>query len=69
MPASSSSGRRRPQGQPAEPDIVTSERQALVAEKAEINAVLGAAENLSIRVNGLIDHDRRSCAASCSPTC
>ena len=44
------------EGQPAEPDIVSSERQALVAEKAEINAVLGSAENLSLRVNGLIDH-------------
>ena len=44
------------EGQPAEPDIVSSERQALIAEKAEINAVLGAAESLSLRVNGLIDH-------------
>jgi potassium efflux system protein len=44
------------EGQPAEPDIVSSERQALVAEKAEINTVLGSAENLSLRVNGLIDH-------------
>ena len=43
------------EGQPAEPEIVTSERQALAAEKAEINAVLGAAEILSLRVNGLID--------------
>lgn len=43
-------------GQPAEPDIVSSERQALTAEKAEINVVLGAAESLSLRVNGLIDH-------------
>ena len=31
------------------------ERQALTAEKAEINAVLGLAESLSIRVNGLIE--------------
>ena len=43
------------EGQPAEPEIVTSERQALAAEKAEINVVLGAAETLSLRVNGLID--------------
>ena len=43
------------EGQPAEPDIVSGERQALAAEKAEINAVLGSAENLSLRVNGLID--------------
>ena len=38
-----------------EPEIVTSERQALAAEKAEINAVLGQAESLSIRVNQLVE--------------
>ena len=38
-----------------EPEIVTSERQALASEKAEINAVLGRAESLSIRVNQLIE--------------
>ena len=43
-------------GQPPEPDIVTSERTALVAEKAEINAVLGAAESLSVRINNLLDY-------------
>lgn len=43
-----------PDGQ-SEPDIVSAERQALVAEKAEINAVLGLAESLSIRVNNLIN--------------
>ena len=43
------------EGQPPEPDIVTAERQALIAEKAEINAVLGLPKHLSIRVNGLID--------------
>jgi potassium-dependent mechanosensitive channel len=43
------------EGQPAEPDIIASERQELVAEKAEINAVLGVAESLSIRVSNLID--------------
>ena len=32
----------------------TAERQALAAEKAEINALLGGAENLSIRINGMI---------------
>lgn len=42
------------EGQPPEPDIVTSERQSLVAEKAEINAVLGSAENMSVRVNDLV---------------
>jgi len=41
-------------GAAPEPDIVTAERQALTAEKAEINAALGAAEDLSIRVNMLI---------------
>ncbi|TIO11210.1 mechanosensitive ion channel family protein [Mesorhizobium sp.] len=43
------------EGQPPEPDIVTSERQALASEKAEINAVIAAAQNLSIRISGLID--------------
>ncbi|TJW46704.1 MAG: mechanosensitive ion channel family protein [Mesorhizobium sp.] len=42
-------------GQPPEPDIVTAERQALASEKAEINAVIATAQNLSIRVSGLID--------------
>ncbi|MCF6116482.1 mechanosensitive ion channel family protein [Mesorhizobium muleiense] len=41
-------------GQPPEPDIVTSERQALASEKAEINAVIAEAQNLSIRISGLI---------------
>lgn len=43
------------QGQPAEPDIVTSERQGLIADKAEINTVLASAESLSIRISGMID--------------
>lgn len=43
------------EGQPPEPDIVTAERQSLLSEKAEINAVLGLAEALSIRVNALVD--------------
>ena len=42
-----------PDGQ-SEPDIVSAERQELAAEKAEINAVLGLAESLSIRVSNLI---------------
>jgi potassium efflux system protein len=41
-------------GNPPEPDIVANERAALTTEKAQINATLGAAEDLSIRVNGLI---------------
>ncbi|MER8826948.1 mechanosensitive ion channel family protein [Mesorhizobium sp. M0938] len=42
-------------GQPPEPDIVATERQALASGKAEINAVIAAAQNLSIRISGLID--------------
>src|SRR5690606_30292140 len=42
-------------GQPPEPDIVAGERQNLVCEKAEINVLLGIAENLSVRVKRLID--------------
>ena len=48
-------GAAPPEGAPPEPDIVTGERDALTAEKAEINAVLGYAESLSLRVNGLIE--------------
>lgn len=43
------------QGQPAEPAIVSSERDALSSEKAQINAVVASAQNLSVRVNGLVD--------------
>ncbi|WP_027167118.1 mechanosensitive ion channel family protein [Mesorhizobium sp. WSM3224] len=43
------------QGQPPEPVIVSNERSALASEKAEINAVVASAQNLSIRVNGLVD--------------
>ncbi|CDX44287.1 conserved membrane hypothetical protein [Mesorhizobium sp. SOD10] len=43
------------QGQPAEPVIVSNERGALAAEKAQINAIVASAQNLSIRVNGLVD--------------
>ena len=42
-------------GQPPEPDIVAGERQNLVSEKAEINVLLGIAENLSVRIKRLID--------------
>ncbi len=44
------------EGQPPEPDIVASERAVLIAEKAEINAVLGSAESLSVRINSLLDY-------------
>lgn len=43
------------EGQPAEPDIVTAERQTLTTEKADISAVVGQAESLSIRINGLVE--------------
>jgi potassium efflux system protein len=43
-----------PAEQPAESELVTKERQALTAEKAEINVLLGRAEDLSVRVNNLI---------------
>ncbi|TIR80229.1 MAG: mechanosensitive ion channel family protein [Mesorhizobium sp.] len=43
------------QGQPPEPAIVANERAALTAEKAEINAVVASAQNLSIRISGLVD--------------
>jgi small-conductance mechanosensitive channel len=44
-----------PEGAPEEPDIVAAERDQLNAEKAEINAAIGVAEDLSIRVNALIN--------------
>lgn len=47
-------GKAPADGQPAEPAVVTSEREKLNAEKTEINAVLGVAENLSIRIDKLI---------------
>lgn len=43
------------EGQPPEPEVVSNERSALATEKAEINAVVASAQNLSIRVNGLVD--------------
>ncbi|PZO77167.1 MAG: mechanosensitive ion channel protein, partial [Mesorhizobium amorphae] len=41
--------------QPPEADVVTAERTALNAEKASINAVLGQAEQLSIRIGDEVD--------------
>ncbi len=38
------------EGQPEEAPIVTEERNRLIAERAEINAVIGEAENLSIEI-------------------
>ncbi len=43
------------EGQPAEPAIVANERQALTAEKAEINAVIASAQMLSVRISTLIN--------------
>jgi small-conductance mechanosensitive channel len=43
------------EGQPAEPDMVAAERRTLASEKAEINVLLGSAESLSVKVNGLVD--------------
>ncbi len=42
-------------GQPPEPDSVAVERNALTAEKAQINAVIGSAQSLSVRVSGMIE--------------
>jgi len=43
------------EGEPAEPEVLKAERAALQQEKAEINALLGEAENLSLRINRLIE--------------
>jgi potassium-dependent mechanosensitive channel len=43
------------EGQPGEPDIVTLERQNLLAEKAEINALIGMAETQSLRIGAMVD--------------
>jgi len=42
-------------GQPAEAEMVTRERQALLSEKSQINVLIGEAETASLRVNRLID--------------
>jgi small-conductance mechanosensitive channel len=41
--------------EPAEPEVLTKERAALQQEKAEINALLGEAEALSLRLGALIE--------------
>ncbi|ULJ72977.1 mechanosensitive ion channel family protein [Rhizobium gallicum] len=43
------------EGQPPEAQIVTEERNALTAERAQINAVTGDAENLSLAINQLMN--------------
>ena len=42
-------------GEPAEPEVLRAERAALQQEKAEINSLLGEAENLSLRINRLVE--------------
>ena len=48
-------GPARGDGEPPEPATLTEERQSLANEKAEINALLGEAEALSLRVNRMIE--------------
>ena len=48
-------GPARGADEPAEPEALTAERQGLIDEKAEINALLGEAETLSLRVNRMIE--------------
>lgn len=48
-------GPARGDGEPAEPPALTEERQNLIAEKAEINALLGEAETVSLKINRLIE--------------
>lgn len=43
------------ENEPPEPDIIAEERLALTNERAEINALIGDAETLSVEVSGLID--------------
>lgn len=44
------------EGQPPEPQVVTDERNHLRSEKAEINALLGESEDLSLKLNRMSDH-------------
>src|SRR5690606_426036 len=48
-------GPPRGEGEPPEPPDLSLERQTLIDEKAEINALIGKAETLSLRVNGMIE--------------
>jgi small-conductance mechanosensitive channel len=43
------------EGEPAEPPALAAERTALQQEKAAINALLGEAEGLSVRINRLVE--------------
>ena len=48
-------GPARGADEPPEPPALTEERQNLIAEKAEINALLGEAETVSLKINRLIE--------------
>src|SRR5690606_27676165 len=48
-------GPPRGEGEPPEPAALSEERQKLLDEKAEINALLGEAEALSLRINRMIE--------------
>ncbi|TYR32922.1 mechanosensitive ion channel family protein [Mesorhizobium microcysteis] len=48
-------GPPRADGEAPEPPALTAERQSLIDEKADINALLGQAETLSLRVNGMVE--------------
>lgn len=43
------------EGEPAQPEVLSAERISLQQEKAEINTLLGEAENLSLRINRLVE--------------
>lgn len=43
------------EGQPPEPPAVAHDRRNLLTEKAQINALIGEADNLSLRIDGLSD--------------
>lgn len=48
-------GPARGEGEPPEPEVVVQERQRLLDEKATINAMIGEAETLSVRIGRLVD--------------
>jgi small-conductance mechanosensitive channel len=52
-------GPARGADEPPEPPALSEERQSLIAEKAEINALLGEAETISLRANRLIEEIAR----------
>ncbi|MCR4267735.1 mechanosensitive ion channel family protein [Nitratireductor sp. ZSWI3] len=48
-------GAARGDGEPPEPEAVTAERTRLLDEKASFNVLIGDAERLSVRINGIIE--------------